>query len=236
MNIFNLERLKDSEHKDNICSVADQILSNIEANGGIDNFCGEIKEIFKNYVSDEHRLNELYGAIDAAFNTDEKELNIKLFFEDKINQFVNDVKRQKELMGEIVILFKKNELVPFLAQENSNWLREIYKDFSFKDLKCYYLLFPIYKALDNKEWSCISKQEFIKIVQETLKSNWWIWKNEQLLSDTKLSSVVAENQEIKVENVVDSLIRIIRIFLWDLYHSWKINTISDLYNIIDSYY
>ena len=58
---------------------------------------------------------------------------------------------------------------------------------------------------------------------------------EQLLNDTELSSVIVTDQGIMAQDVVDYLLRIVRIFLWDLCYNWEIKTISDLYNIINTY-
>lgn len=238
MSVLDLEFSKNLPYKDHSPLVAQQILNNLEINDGINKIYSEIKEILKKYISDRAKLNEFYGSLDEAFNSNNEELKIKLFFEEKISQFIADEKRQKELVSEIIKVFKKNKLIPFIAQEKPDWPREIYNKFSFKDLRCYYLLFPIYKLLDNKyfdEWLYVSEQEFTKIIQETLKNNWRILKKEQLLNDTELSSVIVINQGIKAQDVVDYLLRIVRIFLWDLCYNWEIKTISDLYNIINTY-
>lgn len=238
MSVLDLEFSKNHPYKDHSPLVAQQILNNLETNDGINKIYSEIKEILKKYIWDRAKLNEFYGALEEAFYNDKEEINLKLFFEDEISQFIDDEKKQKEFMGEIINIFKKNKLIPFIAQEKSNWPRVIYKNFSFKDLRCYYLLFPIYKLLDNKyfdEWLYVSEQEFTKVIQETLKNNWRILKKEQLLNDTELSSVIVTDQGIMAQDVVDYLLRIVRIFLWDLCYNWEIKTISDLYNIINTY-
>ena len=131
MSVLDLEFSKNLPYKDHSPLVAQQILNNLETNDGINKIYSEIKEILKKYIWDRAKLNEFYGVLEEAFYNDKEEINLKLFFEDEISQFIDDEKKQKEFMGEIINIFKKNKLIPFIAQEKSNWPRVIYKNFSY---------------------------------------------------------------------------------------------------------
>lgn len=228
------ENIPNIIHETETSPALKQISENMESNPQLNKFYNDIENCFKKY------LNETdFPLFNNIFKNIQERENIKSFFKKIIDQLIADKEKQKLLMNEIVGVFKQNKLIPFISQEDPEWSREIYSSYSFQDLHIYYELFPIYKALDNKyydEWSSISENEFVAIIQQTLKNNWWISKDVHLSNNTELSSFLISNNRLSNKDMIDHLKWILRIFLWDLSFRWRINTISDLYNIINTYY
>lgn len=228
------ENIQNTTHVTDTSLTLKQISENIESNPQLNKFYNDIENCFRKY------LNETdFSQFNNIFKNIQGRENIKSFFEKIIEQLIVDKEKQRLLMNDIINVFKQNKLIPFISQEDPKWPREIYSSYSFQDLHIYYELFPIYKALDNKyydEWSSISENEFVTIIQQTLKNNWWISKDVHLSNNTELSSVLISNNRLSDKDMITYLIWILRIFLSDLSYNWRISTISDLYNIINTYY
>lgn len=234
MNYHIPENIPNATHSIGKSPTTKEIYENIESNPQLNKFYDDIKNCFRKYL-DKNKFSQF---IDIFEKIQERE-NIKSFFEKIINQLIIDKEQENLLMNDIINIFRKNKLIPFISQKNPEWPRGIYSVYSFQDLNIYYELFPIYKNLDNKyydEWSSISENELVITIQQTLKNKWWISKNIQLSNNTELSSVLIPNNKLSDKDMINYLIWIVRVFLWDLSFNWKIETISDLYNIINTYY